>query len=194
MKSVMVIPSYWGRDTVTGWQTGDAIYDHPTPLDQEGTLVRTLESLNVLEDTDFSLVILACATAPDIGEAVRERVVKLVRAAEPPVETYVISHSHLHELHASLEDAGRGDLVEVLSLTGYSNIRNMCLFVPYVLGADVAVLIDDDELFDDPLFMTKAREFIGSRFMGQTIDGVAGFYVNSKGTYYDDVPASRVSS
>jgi CRP-like cAMP-binding protein len=77
----------------------------------------------------------------------------------------------------------------VLSLTGYSNIRNMCLYIPYVLGAEAAVLIDDDEFFDDPGFMAKASEFVGTRFMGQTIDGVAGFYVNAKGTYYDDVPS-----
>lgn len=188
MNAIMVIPTYWSRDSATGWQPGDAIYDHPIPLDQEGTLLRTLDSLNVLDDTDFQLVILACATAPDIEFAVQERVTALVRAAEPPVETHIISHSHLDELHRVLEEAGRDDLVSVLSLTGYSNIRNMCLFVPYVLGADAAVLIDDDEFFDDPKFMTKAREYIGGRFIGQTIDGVAGYYVNAKGSYYDDVP------
>jgi CRP-like cAMP-binding protein len=188
MKTVMVIPTYWSRDSATIWKPGDVVYDHPTPLDQEGTLPKTLESLNVLADTDFSVVILACSTAPDIEHAVEERVTNLVRAAKPPVETYVISHSHLQALHQALTAAGREDLVNVLSLTGYANIRNMCLYVPYVLGAEVAVLIDDDELFDDPLFMSKARQFIGSRFMGQTIDGVAGYYINSKGTYYDDVP------
>jgi len=188
MNAVMIIPTYWGRDSASGWQPGDAVYDHPTPLDEDGTLLQTLDSLKVLDDTDYSLVILACATAPDIEGAVEQRVKEMVRAADPPVESHVISHSHLHECHRALEDIGRDDLVGVLSLTGYSNIRNMCLFVPYVMGADIAVLIDDDEWFDDPKFMTKAREFIGSRFMGQTIDGVAGYYVNAKGTYYDDVP------
>ena len=178
MNTVMVIPTYWGRDSETGWQPGDAIYDHPTPLDEEGTLPATLESLKVLESNDFSLVILACATAPEIEQDAEERVVGLVRAAEPEVATYVISHSHLHALHNVIGDTGREDLVDVLSLTGYSNIRNMCLYVPYVLGADIAVLIDDDEFFDDPRFIDKAQEFVGSRFMGQTIDGVAGYYMN----------------
>jgi len=188
MKTVMVIPTYWSRDSAASWKPGDIVYDHPTPLDQKGTLPRTLESLNVLADTDFSLVILACSTAADIEHAVEERVTHLVREAKPPVETYVVSHSHLQALHQGLATAGREDLVDVLSLSGYANVRNMCLFVPYVLGAEVAVLIDDDELFDDPHFIRKARQFIGSRFMGQTIDGVAGYYINSKGTYYDDVP------
>jgi CRP-like cAMP-binding protein len=184
----MVIPTYWSRNSATNWKPGDVVYDHPTPLDQEGTLPKTLESLSVLADSDFSLVILACSTAADIEQAVEERVINLVRAAKPPVETYVVSHSHLQAFHQALEAEGREDLTDVLSLSGYANIRNMCLFVPYVLGAEVAVLIDDDELFDDPQFMSKARQFIGSRFMGQTIDGVAGYYINSKGTYYDDVP------
>jgi CRP-like cAMP-binding protein len=137
---------------------------------------------------DFSLVVLACSTTPDLEERVEARVRDIVQAHEPPVETFVLSHSHLIEMQEALRRAERDNLTSVLSLVGYSNIRNMCLYVPYVLGAEVAVLIDDDEFIDDPKFIQKAREFVGSRFMGQTIDGVAGYYLNAKGTYYDDVP------
>jgi CRP-like cAMP-binding protein len=188
MKTVMVIPTYWARDSATGWQPGDAVYDHPTPIDQEGTLHEALDSLAVLESNDFSLVVLACATTPEIEEAVENRVSEIVRTSKRPVDTYVISHSQLRDLQAVIVESGSSELADILSLTGYANIRNMCLFVPYVLGAEVVVLIDDDEIFDDPHFMKKAGEFIGRRFMGQTIDGIAGFYVNSKGSYYDDVP------
>lgn len=188
LKTVMVIPSYWSRASSVGWQTGDAVYDHPTALDEEGTLARTLESLRILENREFSLVILACATSADICTQVEERVRDIAKAVDPPVETHVISHSHLDRFHETLAQSGHEDLTDVLSLRGYSNIRNMCLYVPYVMGADVAILIDDDELFDDPSFVDKAVEYVGSRFMGQTIDAVAGYYVNSKGTYYDDVP------
>ncbi len=188
MKTVMVIPTYWSREKAVGWQPGDIVYDHPTPIDQEGTLAKTLESLRVLDDKDFSLIVLACSTAPDIERDVEDRANELVREVDSPVETFVISHSHLHAMHQALREAKRDDLVDVLSLAGYSNIRNMCLFIPDVLGAEIAVLIDDDEFIDDPKFIYKAREFIGSRFMGQTIDGVAGYYLNAKGSYYDDVP------
>ncbi len=188
MKTVMVIPTYWSREKAVGWQPGDIVYDHPTPIDQEGTLNKTLESLKVLDDKDFSLIVLACSTAPDIERDVEDRANELVREVDSPVETFVISHSHLRAMHQALREAERDDLIDVLSLAGYSNIRNMCLFIPYVLGAEIAVLIDDDECIDDPKFIFKAREFIGSRFMGQTIDGVAGYYLNAKGSYYDDVP------
>ena len=188
MKTVMVIPTYWARESAIGWQPGDAVYDHPTPIDQEGTLREALDSLAVLDSNDFSLLILACATTPEIEEAVEERVSEIVQTSKRPVDTYVVSHSHLRDLQAVIAESGNEDLADILSLTGYANIRNMCLFVPYVLGAEVVVLIDDDEIFDDPQFMEKAGEFIGRRFMGQTIDGVAGYYVNSNGSYYDDVP------
>jgi CRP-like cAMP-binding protein len=188
MKPVMMIPSYWSRESSVGWQPGDEIYDHPTPLDREGTLARTLESLNVLENTDFTLVILACATAAEIERQVEARVRQIAQSIDMPVETYVISHSHLDRFREELKLNGGEDLSDILSLRGYSNIRNMCLYIPYVLGAEVAILVDDDELIDDPMFVDKATEFIGNRFMGQTIDGVAGYYLNAKGTYYDDVP------
>jgi CRP-like cAMP-binding protein len=188
MKTVMVIPTYWSREKAVGWQPGDIVYDHPTPIDQEGTLSKALESIKVLEDRDFSLVVLACSTAADIEKDVEQRVLELVREASPPLETFVISYSHLHQMQEMLREAEKEDLLDILSLSGYSNIRNMCLLIPYVLGAEIAVLVDDDEFFDDPAFISKAREFIGSRFMGQTIDGVAGYYLNAQGTYYDDVP------
>ena len=66
MKVTMVIPSYWAREREVGCKEGDAIYDHPTPLDSEGTLLRAIQSIEKLEDKDFQLVILAVATAEDI--------------------------------------------------------------------------------------------------------------------------------
>ena len=70
MKATMVIPSYWGRKSSVGWQEGDAIYDHPTPLDDEGTLQRALQSTAVLEDTDCKRAGRAVPTSDDIAEDV----------------------------------------------------------------------------------------------------------------------------
>jgi hypothetical protein len=60
----MVIPSYWARESRVGWMQGDTIYDHPIPLDNEGTLSRAIQSVGVLEDKDFQLVIIAIPTFP----------------------------------------------------------------------------------------------------------------------------------
>jgi len=183
MKTVMVVPSYWGRKSDEGRRPTDVIYDHPTPLDEAGTLGRLLESLSVLKERDFELVVLAVSTAPDIREAVEQKVAGILRRGAGDIEARLFSSSHLAKLHAVLEKAGRGDLAALLRLEGYANVRNLCVFLPHLLGAEIAVLIDDDEIFEDPLFMVKAREFIGRRVDGRAALFVAGYYINPDGSY-----------
>jgi hypothetical protein len=202
----MVIPTYWGRESAVGWQEGDVVYDHPTPLDMEGTLARTLKSMEILKDRDFQLLVLACATAEDIETQVEEKVRRIVanthpstslrreRSVErsgrrPCVEMFVVSHAQTRAMRRLLAKAGEEGGSDLLSLRGYANVRNMCLFVPLVMGAEEVVLVDDDEVFEDPDFMRKAREFIGGRFLGTTIDGIAGYYLNGHNSYYDQVQA-----
>ncbi len=187
MKTVMVIPTYWGRNTKTGWQMSDDIYDHPTPLNREGTLGRVLKSINILEDKDFELVIPVVSTAPEIRTKVYNKVKKIVDIYHPPVKTYLFADWQLKEIKKLYQAVGFNESLELLTLSGYSNIRNMCLFSAYLLQADVVVLIDDDEVFEDPKFMNKAKKFIGGRMFGQTVDGVAGYYLNRHDEYYDDV-------
>ena len=53
-KVTMIIPSYWRREERLGIKDTDAIYDHPTPLDQDGTLKRAIDSIRILNNKDFS--------------------------------------------------------------------------------------------------------------------------------------------
>ncbi|MBS3811501.1 MAG: cyclic nucleotide-binding domain-containing protein [Halanaerobiales bacterium] len=185
MKKVMVVPTYWGRDTKTGWQLGDDIYDHPTPIDQTGTLPRFLKSLKKLEK-DFELVIILCTTTPQIKKEAYQKVKKIIKENEPPVKTYLFSERSLGGVKKYYEQNSSLSL-RLLSLSGYSNIRNICLFTGFLAGGDVVILIDDDEIFNDQDFIHKTTEFIGGRFYGQTVDAIAGYYVNENGEYYDDV-------
>lgn len=186
MKTIMVIPTYWGRDSETGWQMGDAIYDHPTPIDQEGTLARTLESLKIIKNKDFELIILIAVTNPELIEKAYQQTKEIIKKTCPPVKTYLIGDNQLQAAKNIYKQ--KSDLnTNLLSLRGYSNIRNICLYTAYIMEADTTVLIDDDEVFEDPKFMDKAEEFIGGRLYGQTVDGVAGYYLNRKNEYYDDV-------
>ncbi|MFW5988458.1 MAG: cyclic nucleotide-binding domain-containing protein, partial [bacterium] len=186
MKTVMVIPTYWGRDSETGWQMGDAIYDHPTPIDQDGTLARTLESLKVIKNKDFELIILVAVTTPELVDQAYQRAEEIIKKTCPPVKTYLIGDNQLQAAKSIYQQKSNLN-PELLSLRGYSNVRNICLYTAYIMEADTAVLIDDDEVFEDPEFMDKAGEFIGGRLYGQTVDGVAGYYLNRKNEYYDDV-------
>jgi hypothetical protein len=178
MKVTMVIPSYWGRKREEGRKESDTIYDHPTPLDEVGTLGRLLDSIALIENKDFRLVILGIATAPDIQEEVESKISAIIKNRAKDVDAVLFCYSHLTAIHQLLSQNKIGDIAPLLQLDGYSNIRNLCTFVPHLLGSDVAVLIDDDEIFEDPDFMDKALEFIGKEKHGDRILAVAGYYIN----------------
>jgi hypothetical protein len=184
MKTTMVIPSYWGRKKEEGWKSTDSVYDHPTPLDGEDTLCRALESLTILENKNFDLIILGVATAKDIQEEVEERLEEIIDRANPAVPTHLFSYNSLRHVHTHLAQNGHDELIPLLQLDGYSNVRNLCVFVPHLINSEVSVLIDDDEIFEDSQFMNKAQEHIGKMFGKDRVLAVAGFYINPDGDYF----------
>jgi len=192
MKLTMVIPSYWGRESEVAWREGDVIYDHPAPLDTEGTLLRAIQSIERLGDKDFQLVIIAVPTAEDIESEVEKKIINIIKSANPGVEILLFGHSHLTHIHELLRHDSGGKNTEkytnLVQLRGYSNIRNLCMFIPHVLGSEVAVLIDDDEVFEDPKFILKAREFVGRKIGGRSINAVAGYYLQPDGDYHVKKP------
>jgi hypothetical protein len=184
MKTTMVIPSYWGRKKEEGYRKNDVVYDHPTPLDEEGTLGRTLDSLSILRNKDFSLVVVGVPVAPDIEREVEAKVSSIVKEANPEVETLFFSYTQLDKIHKYLQDQGKEDFFPLLQLKGYPSIRNFCVFLPHLLGSEVAVLIDDDEIFEDERFMDKALEFIGQEHNGKMVLAVAGYYLNPDNDFF----------
>jgi hypothetical protein len=162
---------------------GGEIYDHPTPLDQEGTLLRTLLSLNILKVKNFQLVIIIAPTSDGFDQEVTEKVTKIVNSASLGIDTTIFGPIQLKQLHETLVSSGRENFIDLLSLKGYSNIRNLCLFLPHLLSSDLAVLIDDDEVFEDVDFTTKMLDFIGSKYNGKDVNAVAGYYLQPDGHY-----------
>lgn len=188
MKVAMVIPTYWSRAKDDPWQEGDAVYDHPTPIDGEDTLGRTLESIRHLNNKDFQLIIPVCPTTSEVEAKAVERVRHIVEASNPGVDTYIFTPSHLEEIKEILTDNGlTEDAAGLMVQRGYSNVRNMCIYTASAIGADVAVLIDDDEIFENHAYVDMATEFIGKRIYGKSIYGVAGYYLNKYDEFYDDV-------
>ncbi|UGV41523.1 hypothetical protein J7W08_04330 [Methanococcoides orientis] len=191
MKLTMVIPSYWGRESNVGWLEGDSVYDHATPLDSEGTIGRAIESTAILEDTDFELVILVAPNNAEITDQVEQKVREIIRSSSNGnIKVHMFGPSNLEKLHEELKNGGMDEYCDLLSLTGYSNIRNMCLFIPHIMNSDVALLIDDDEVFEDPQFISKAKEFIGNHHEGNLINAIAGYYLQPDGDYLVGAPDS----
>jgi hypothetical protein len=191
MKVTMVIPSYWGRKKSEGRKDTDSIYDHPTPLDEKGTLGRALKSMSILKNKNFNLVIIGVSTAQDIQEEVEARISSIVKDFAPEAETFFFSYSHLTKIHKQLTQHNKEKHISLLQLNGYSNIRNLCLFTAHLLGSDVAILIDDDEIFEDSLFMEKALELIGKKHKGNDVLAVAGYYINPDNDFLinKDIPS-----
>ncbi len=179
MKAVMIIPSYWSRERRVGWKKGDVIYDHPTPLDEMGTLKRFLESISILHDLNFELVILAMPTSNDITTEVEEKVKRIVSSVSLPVKTSVIGPSQIQYIKKLFIKNNQREFADLINFFGYSNIRNLCLLIPAIKNADIAILIDDDEVFHDPKFVEKAKEHFIQPIDTNQAYGIAGYYVNN---------------
>ena len=190
MKVTMVIPSYWARESDVGHREGDDIYDHPTSLDSEGTLLRAIQSIEILKDKDFQLGIIAVATAEDIEPEVKKKLTNIIEIASSTtgVEVLLFGRSQLKQIHDVLISGDKKEYINLLQLRGYSNIRNLCMFIPHILGSELAVFIDDDEVFEDPEFMTKAKEHIGKNIKGKIVNAVVGYYLQVDGDYHVKKP------
>ncbi len=188
----IVFPMFWGRRKAEVIQEGDTFYDHPTALDDEGTIPALFDSLKVLKDRDFDIVAVEGANHPSLAEAVDRRAGELLGkyAAQAGVKLHFFSYSHLKRLHDYLRDIGKAELVETISLTGYSPLRNACLVAAHILGRDIAVSIDDDCLFIEPETLGRIKSKMLSDFEGGPIRAYCGPYLTTKNEIYLDPPTA----
>ncbi|RLD07382.1 MAG: hypothetical protein DRI32_01000 [Chloroflexi bacterium] len=174
----ITIPTYWT------WGNGshrpeDVIYDHPTPLSQQGTLARLLESLKVIEGSKFNVLIITAVTNPQLEEAAEAKVNGILEPFKCSFPITQFAASDLAILQERLDQLEFPK--ELINLRGYGNVRNIQLIAAHIIGSQVIVGLDDDEIVTDGSYLQKATEFIGKTDNGKSVDGVAGFYLDSKG-------------
>lgn len=185
MRICLVIPTYWtSRSLAVGNQMPVATYDHPTALESESTLPRLLDSL---KNVDFprdstSIFVTVAATHQAVENGAAERTQKILKEYEDSFNIRQFSTSTLEKMKS--ED---NSLAGLLSLHGYSNVRNIGLIIAQVLGSDILYFLDDDVVIDDDTNFRKIQQFVGKTVGGQFIGGVAGYYVDEEGNYYIDV-------
>lgn len=179
MELAVVVPTYWGRPGGR-WVEGDLVFDHPTPLDERGTLGRCLESLNRLEGA-FRLILLAVPTTAEIQDALERKLLDLLGGLDLGYEVIPVFPSTLRELWSR---SGIEDLKEILNFNGYSQVRNACILVPYILGFEAFLLLDDDEvvLDGDRGLLDRSVEYLGEEFQGRRIMAKAGVYLQPHGS------------
>jgi hypothetical protein len=185
----MVIPTYWGRAGSGLIADEKIVFDHPTSLDENGTLGRFLESLDLLDGaTGIQVVVIPVANDPQVNEEVAAKVDEIIAPFRTGYDVVCFGHSQIEETKARLEKKGVSPkALELANLDNYSAVRNMCSLAGILTGREYTVFIDDDEVFVDPEFLTKVDESIAG------IQALAGYYLQPD-TYRlntDNVPAWR---
>lgn len=182
MNPAIVIPSFWGRGTAAGLGERGA-YDYTTPIDKP--LPELENCLTSLEQVSGVLRVIVLVVAPqDCEESARARVDSICRA-HANLNPLVIGAPEAKLVKRAVSRTAHHVTGETVSLRGYGAIRNMGLAVAAILGHDVVVFLDDDEVALDSEFLTRAVWGLGS-LTRQNLQILAksGFFVDVDGSPY----------
>ena len=170
----IAVPSYW---TYASGQEGEelTVFDHPTPLDETGTMGRMFESFLDLEG-EVKVLVVAAGTHPSIADAIHNKVSDIIKPYADKMEIYLVSPKNLPIINSLLPEP-------ILKLDSYGNIRNVQLALPYAMGADGVLGIDDDEVVLVKDHIQQAADSISGTYCGEIVAGIAGPYFDSAGSY-----------
>jgi len=179
MKSTtIVIPSYWGSPDGPSDVEEEIIFDHPTPLTEEGTLGRLLDSFDALEAKEFRIVIVAVASSPPLTNDIIARIKEITQPYSRRYDIALLHSQNLDRLRRTLiHDGVSAAACELINLGNYAAVRNMCSLAGILDGSEITVFLDDDEVITDSEFLSKAQEFIRTEYQGELIKAVAGYYL-----------------
>lgn len=179
MRFCLAVPTYWtfpgGRDE------GEIFFDHPTPLDQEGTLPRLLTSLVPLLSAEDHIVVVAAATHDSLAGQTETRVRELLAAFTSQGSVHLFSSSHLAVFQDFCRQQGHPAFCSLLSLNGYGAIRNLTLVLANLLGARALVSLDDDEIITDAAFLARIEQDLHELAHTFAVFGLAGLYETPQG-------------
>ena len=160
MNPVVIIPSYWAQGEKPGALGERGVYDYTTRIDRP---LPELEScLSSLEQVSGVLrVIVLVVAPPSCADSARARVNSICRA-HADLNPLVIGAQEAAHVERAVARMAHHVAGETVSLRGYGAIRNMGLAVASILGHDVVVFLDDDEVVLDKDFLLKAVWGLGS--------------------------------
>jgi hypothetical protein len=192
-RTAIVIPSYWGRSYGLR-RPGDSIEDHPTPINQSGTMERILRSLQALPDKPKLVLLLISSAAPDVATGAAWQV-DTIRDRYPDLPIALWNPMHVQILHGRLRTLGHADWAPWFDARGYPQIRNMQLLVPHLLDCDLVVALDDDEVVEDAMFLRRAAAtIVNGATNGDRVWGAASYYLDEHGHRMHQVPASGAAN
>lgn len=190
MNPVIVIPSYWTRDDRPTDIGELGVYDHATPVDKPLPELETcLSSLDQVRGVLRVIVLLV--SPPDCEASARARVEGICRM-HTALNPLIIGQAEGQLVQRVVNDIAPSLSAELISLRGYGAIRNMGLAVAAVLGHDVVVFLDDDEVALDKDYLLNAVYGLGKKNrQGIPIQVKSGYYLDRKGSPFADVSGQR---
>jgi len=189
VEPIVIIPTFWtkpqtkrGRKNIAPVNDLTTVYDHPTPIDSDGTLPDCLRSLQHVEGLG-KVVIIVATTDESIEHRAEDRVREIVDDF-PDIDAFVFGPAELGSLHRRLEQLEFADMLEGVTLNGYGAVRNVGLMAAAVLGHEAVVFIDDDEVVTTPDFLQRAMYGLGRKFEdGTPLLAKTGYYTDQHGRY-----------
>jgi glycosyltransferase involved in cell wall biosynthesis len=145
---------------------------------------RAVESLKVLKDQDFTLILPVCFDTGAEGQNSFSEMDRLFRSEFRTVglqRKMIFSSCHLKRLREYLGRKDFRNVYSLIDLKGFSKVRNTGLLLVQALGTDVAIFIDNDEVVEDPDYLEVACEYIDQEWNGKVISGKGGFYIDPDG-------------
>lgn len=171
----VVIPTYWGQADV-------GVYDHPTPLGGESTLPKLLDSLLQQDfSSDFSVLVLVSATSPAYEGEVTAFVRELLTPYDKKLNLFLADVESSQLVDQELVTYGLD--LRIASMRGYAAVRNMQLLTPMMMGAEIIIAVDDDEVLPEN-YLRQTGKWIGKIHDGHRMTGIAGPYLNASGNPY----------
>ena len=129
-------------------------YDHATAVDEPlPELARCLDSLDDVRGVIRTIILLV---APPAAESAARARVNAIARDHPGLNPLVIGSAEARLVSGRIDQVCPGMDGETVSLRGYGAIRNMGLVVTALLGHDVVVFMDDDEVALSPEFLVDA--------------------------------------
>ena len=188
MEPVVIIPTFWTRpkskrgNRALAVDDLSTVYDHPTPIDSEGTLPECLQSLMKVEGLG-RVVIIAAATDESIEHRAEDKVREIVDDF-PELDAFVFGPAELGSLHRRLEQLEFADMIEGVTLKGYGAVRNVGLMAAAVLGHEAVIFVDDDEIVTHSDFVKTALYGLGAKFEdGTPLLAKTGYYTDAHGQW-----------
>lgn len=172
MKKCIVIPTYWGPIN----ENEEIVFDHPTPLNSEGTLNRLLENLltfKEIKNKEIPVRIISVSNRSDLNYEVEKILTDQIKSFEKDIAISLYSYSWLDLFKKEVSE----DLFELINPVSYSQIRNLSLFAALETDADIGIFLDDDEVLIDEDYFDIAEEGILEKALDNgKILGKVGWY------------------